>query len=619
MTQQLSVLFLADLKRGCANTTRDHIRAFGDHSRHKIHYYDPLALGGSRFLNFDEFDVVVLHYSVFILGDYYLHPSFKRQLAEYQGLKVIYTQDDYRSIHRMCAAMREIGVHVLFTLWPEDRIERVWAADQLPGVQKHSTLAGYVPDYLVGVRTPSIRRRRIDIGYRGRTVPYWLGELGHEKTWLVDKFHAAITDTDIVHDVSNREEARIYGAAWPRFIRSCKAMLGTESGSSITDFDDSAETRTRAYLRRRPQAKFREVHDAVLRPYEGNVVINVISPRQFEAIALRTALILLPGEYSGILKPWRHYIPLERDFSNFREVLDKVRDHAFLEELTERTYEEIIAQGHYSSRVLAEQFDRVVDGHALPARRRFKPRYQLARLESVMTRACVGDAALRGRNLVTRVCGFLIAWVVALSLGLFVRLLLTPARRIPRAIDLALVFSGVLGRAWTRTIFQRGITCLAPRRLRFLAKELAILKCLVNRTLHCRQTPTPGDMGFFVSYDASDRVLQFVARPFDWGNASSESGLAFLTRLPEALASGEVRAIEFQHQELGTHLGIRNRLGRNVALKLDDGDTHAFPLIAQLYADADFAGDRTASSPSEDSANECGTRAGELSLSEDRA
>src|SRR5206468_13037957 len=81
------------------------------------------------------------------------------------------------------------------------------------------------------------------------------------------------------------------------------------------------------------------------------------SPRLFEAAALRTGMVLFPGEYSGVVEPWRHYIPLEKDFSNFAEVAERIKDDSFLEQLTERTFEELIASGRYSEESFVRRFD----------------------------------------------------------------------------------------------------------------------------------------------------------------------------------------------------------------------------------------------------------------------
>ena len=165
-------------------------------------------------------------------------------------------------------------------------------------------------------------------------------------------------------------------------MSSGRATLGSESGATITDFDGSAERRTRAYLERHPDADYHEVHRHVLHEYEGNVMMNVVSPRVFEAVALRTALVLFPGEYSGVVDPARHCITLAKDFSNFDEVAERLRDLDGLEEMTANAYEDLIASGRYSIKRFVERFDQAIDEHGAPRRRGTgQLRYRAARFE----------------------------------------------------------------------------------------------------------------------------------------------------------------------------------------------------------------------------------------------
>lgn len=356
----LSILFLCDNRPEHANTIHDHIAAFTRFSAHRIHLFNPRGLWDAPALPFDTFDVVVIHYSLVIISDHYLSPPFRDKLRLFHGLKVQFIQDDYRWVDDMAAMMRFLGIHVLFTLVPSAEIPKVWSADRLPGVRTLSTLAGYVPDRLVGLAVPPLPARPIDIGYRGRVLPYWLGTLGQEKVSIAQGVLERIGKYDLRCDLAWREEDRIYGPDWDLFVRSCKAMLGTESGTTITDFDGSLEERVNDYLAVHPGADFAEVHRQILAPYEGNVRMNVVSPRIFEAIALRTALILFPGEYSGVVQPWTHYLPLARDFANLEEVVEKLRDLEFLTAMTERAYQDVIASGRYAYRVLVKEFDQIV-------------------------------------------------------------------------------------------------------------------------------------------------------------------------------------------------------------------------------------------------------------------
>ncbi|MFN7096268.1 MAG: ATP-binding cassette domain-containing protein, partial [Gammaproteobacteria bacterium] len=55
---------------------------------------------------------------------------------------------------------------------------------------------------------------------------------------------------------------------------------------------------------------------------------------------------------SGILKPDVHYISLEKDFSNFAEVVNKIQDNAYLERITHNAFQDLIASGNYDQKQL---------------------------------------------------------------------------------------------------------------------------------------------------------------------------------------------------------------------------------------------------------------------------
>ena len=108
----------------------------------------------------------------------------------------------------------------------------------------------------------------------------------------------------------------------------------------------------------------------LLGPFEGNAVIQAVSPRVFEAAALGTAMINFPGRYSDVVEPWAHYIPLEKDFSNFDEVVGAIRDDSLLETITARAHADLVASGRYSLQSFVSGFDREIEGRARPVPRR---------------------------------------------------------------------------------------------------------------------------------------------------------------------------------------------------------------------------------------------------------
>ena len=117
----------------------------------------------------------------------------------------------------------------------------------------------------------------------------------------------------------------MYGQEWIKFISNCKATLGTESGASIIDFTGRSEYKINRFQAFRPFAHFKDVPAKLLED-DGKLEIQVISPRCFEATALQTVMVLYPGSYSNILIKDKHYIELKKDFSNFDEVYQKLKD-----------------------------------------------------------------------------------------------------------------------------------------------------------------------------------------------------------------------------------------------------------------------------------------------------
>jgi hypothetical protein len=72
-------------------------------------------------------------------------------------------------------------------------------------------------------------------------------------------------------------------------------------------------------------------------------------------------MVLYEGRYSGILQPRRHFMPLRKDFANFAEVRDFLRDHRRMQEMADRTFEEIARNPAYSYRRFTERFDAEVE------------------------------------------------------------------------------------------------------------------------------------------------------------------------------------------------------------------------------------------------------------------
>lgn len=357
ISHTLRILLLCDCQLRIATTVQDHIEALETLSRHRWCRFPMLGDIPSS-LDLNRFDVVVVHYTLTACSEFYLSSRSRARLANCRALKAVFIQDEYRHVNATIAAIREMGVGVLFTCVPAKEIPKAYSDDVLPGVRKVNVLTGYVPKRLLNRAVSAPSKRRLLVGYRGRRVPFWLGALGEEKYAIGRRFLAdAERFPDLECDISFREEDRLYGDRWIEFLVRCRAVLGVESGASVIDFTGELQRAVEQAVRREPSVEFEEINRRYLANAESRIELNQISPRCYEAAALRTVLILYPGEYSGRLEAWRHYIPLAKDHSNMDEVVTALGDQFLVDEMTERTYREVALARENSYVALAEIVD----------------------------------------------------------------------------------------------------------------------------------------------------------------------------------------------------------------------------------------------------------------------
>jgi hypothetical protein len=302
---------------GGAATIEEHVAGIIAHAPGRVWRIDTSEL---HKVPLGAFDAIIIHYGVTIRKGYNIDEVSRHRIARFRGPKALFIQDEYRWIDATVDAMVELGIDILFTVVPQSDIGKVYHDPRLSRVVKRETYTGYVNPAYVARDVPPTADRPIDIGYRGRPLPYWLGSLGQEKTWIVDRTIPHAKRLGLTTDMSYAEESRIYGDAWPDFLTRCKAVLGSESGASVCDFTEEIRSSVDAYLARKPDASYEEVEAACFPGVDGKVVIATISPRMFEAAALRTLMILYEGDYAGVFKAGRHFVALKKDHSNFDEI-----------------------------------------------------------------------------------------------------------------------------------------------------------------------------------------------------------------------------------------------------------------------------------------------------------
>lgn len=352
-----------------AATIMEHVDSFGRYSKQKVWTLN-VAYGFPNGLRGLEFSTVVLHYSLFGSYPFALPEKFLKYIESLRkSLKVAFFQDEMRYCKQRFELINRLAIDVIYSLLDQKYFDEVYlrntaAKSVLPN------LTGYVCDQLIekSLRFENpFQLRDIDVGYRARQLPFYMGRGAQEKSDIAIKFIEHSRDLNLKLDIKLNESDRIYGDDWPKFMANCRFMLGVESGTSIFDLTGQIQQQVKKFIETYPNATFSQVEKEILEPYEEKINYRAISPRIFECAAFRTCMILFRGGYQNILVADKHYIPLEKDFSNFDEVISKMSDINLVKEITDRAHHDLVRSGVYSYSKFIDSFDGDILSRLIPS------------------------------------------------------------------------------------------------------------------------------------------------------------------------------------------------------------------------------------------------------------
>jgi len=377
LNRKLNVLILSSFASGNAKVIEDYLQAFDQHSKHCFYYstastsYAPLK-SALRLVN--RFDAIIFFWSLYLPNNIF-SPEEESMIRNASAVKILFLQDEYRHVRWFNQKMNDLGINVMLTCVAQDNHEYFYPPSKIPSLKAtYTVLTGFVPDYLADLIPDFDSPRRLDIVYRSRSVPFYLGDLGQEKVEIASKFKTIAAQYNWRVDISVREEDRIYGDAWIRFLQSSRFTLGTGSGASIIDLDGQFRKCNEDYIKLHPSATYADVRQACFSTANWcGPVIDTISPRAFEAAACGTIMILHEGNYGGILKKNVHYIEIKKDYSNLEDVIGKMNDLVFCQKLAQNAYNDLIKSGTYSYKNFIVWFDQLLNQHCVTGVRKSPP------------------------------------------------------------------------------------------------------------------------------------------------------------------------------------------------------------------------------------------------------
>lgn len=318
-----------------------------------------------------DFDAIIFHYGFVGArweGIENLKNTMKRvdSLKNTKAIKIILPQDEYKNPNALVYFINEFNVDMVFSVSPETEWGKLYKGVDFEKVKFFLTLTGYLDSKALKRLRNLVNRipKTIDIGYRARNLPPWLGRHGFLKTQIAEKVLALKNKYPIQMDISTKEEDTFIGNSWYDFLVKCKYMIGVEGGSTVLDEDGTIWNKGIEFQKQNPNASFEEVEAACFPGKDGLLNLIAISPRHLECCATRTCQILTEGHYNGILKPGVHYLELKKDFSNLESVMKDVVDDKKRVQIIDNAYTDIVLSKKYSYTNFAAEILSIVKDHS---------------------------------------------------------------------------------------------------------------------------------------------------------------------------------------------------------------------------------------------------------------
>ena len=207
----MKLLILYDSSETYNNAVFEHLSSFAKYSINEILYSHTDLL--TKFdIDLEKFDAVCLHFSIRLPLDH-ISLSLSDSLEKYNGLKILFIQDEYDFALKTRFWIHKLGIRLVFTTVPEPNIQKIYPKEIFPNRRFVTNLTGYVPEELLiykNVPPPSVRL--LNVGYRGRSLPLKYGQLGFDKVNIGKIVKAYCDEYGISNDIAWNEEARIYAA-----------------------------------------------------------------------------------------------------------------------------------------------------------------------------------------------------------------------------------------------------------------------------------------------------------------------------------------------------------------------------------------------------------------------
>lgn len=286
------------------------------------------------------------------------HGLSSRWIRQYDFLKsatarkIVFPQDDYWQCEVRDQFYVEWSVDEIFPVCPPSSWRELIPGSMSAGITVSQGYTTYVTPLMQNLSEHSKpwAERDYDVVYRASRMPTAPNRLGMIKGVIGDRFMQAFgAKTGFKFDIGSGAGALIVGSDWHKFVGNSRAILGSNSGSSIRLRNPDVARAILNYQLRHSEVSIEQLEEATVPDVDRGKNYTAISPRNVEAAMLNTLQILVPGDYSGILKPYEHYIPLDENCTNIEEVLAILKDESRCKRIVDNCRSQILGRAELNA------------------------------------------------------------------------------------------------------------------------------------------------------------------------------------------------------------------------------------------------------------------------------
>ena len=295
-------------------------------------------------LIFDKYEIIILLHSTFS-NACAVPRVIQKIISLKKSYKIYFIGNEYKQMPEKIKFTKKLKINLLVTQSHNDGVIKLY--EKKLKIKVIHIPGGGLDDEIF---YPMNMDRDILVGYRTYPEPAYLG---HKKR--VDLYNFLKNNsikTEDKYDISIMTKDRFNFRDWAIFLNRCKSLPSTITGSDFFYLDDKIRNQVNEYVKKQHPSKiiaigeedegslkdYNKIYQNFFKDLNTGTKLRALTGKIIEAMGTKTANILVDGDYGPLLIPDEHYIPLRKDFSNYEECIEKLKDKNYFYKITESAY-----------------------------------------------------------------------------------------------------------------------------------------------------------------------------------------------------------------------------------------------------------------------------------------